>query len=134
MRPTIGLQRLGPGSWLLGIGVGVDGVDRDPEQFHHRGRPKRWVVFVRRRSTGIVLAGADEHDQSAVLSKQVAGRVGLFLQVEDFEAAYEWMNDADVVFVTSLRRGRYVRVVVFLDVAGSRWDLFGPLWWPAPGA
>ena len=61
------------------------------------GRPKRWVV-VRPAggTTGILLARADgEHQQSAV-GHQFAGRVGLFLHVEDFDAAYARMVDAGV--------------------------------------
>jgi catechol 2,3-dioxygenase-like lactoylglutathione lyase family enzyme len=91
------------------------------------GRPKRWVVVrPEGAQTGILLARVDGDDQSAVVGRQVAGRVGFFLQVEDFEAAYERMTGAGVVFVTSPRREPYGRVVVFLDVAGNRWDLLGP--------
>jgi catechol 2,3-dioxygenase-like lactoylglutathione lyase family enzyme len=91
------------------------------------GQPKRWVVVrPRGAQTGILLARADRDDQSAVVGKQVAGRVGFFLQVEDFEAAYRRMSDAGVLFVTAPRRESYGRVVVFLDVAGNRWDLLGP--------
>ncbi|MHB8619871.1 MAG: VOC family protein [Chloroflexota bacterium] len=91
------------------------------------GNPKRWVV-VRPpgAQTGILLARADGDDQSAVVGKQVAGRVGFFLQVEDFEVAYERMNGVGVKFVTSPRNEPYGRVVVFLDIAGNLWDLLGP--------
>ncbi|MGQ0575571.1 MAG: VOC family protein [Pseudonocardia sp.] len=56
---------------------------------------------------------------------QIAGRVGLFLQVEDFDAAHERMRRAGVEFVGSPRTEPYGRVAVFLDVAGNRWDLLG---------
>jgi catechol 2,3-dioxygenase-like lactoylglutathione lyase family enzyme len=90
-------------------------------------RPKRWVV-VRPpgAATGLLLARADGDDQAAVAGKQVAGRVGFFLQVEDFDAAYRRMTAAGVVFVTPPRLEPYGRVAVFLDVAGNRWDLLGP--------
>ncbi len=91
------------------------------------GNPKRWVV-VRPpgAQTGILLARADGDNQSAVIGKQVAGRVGFFLQVDNFETAYQRMTDANVTFVTSPRTEAYGRVAVFLDIAGNRWDLLGP--------
>src|SRR5438105_13140323 len=53
------------------------------------GRPKRWVVVRPRGAvTGILLAQADSDDQALVVGKQFAGRVGLFLRVDDFAATY----------------------------------------------
>ena len=91
------------------------------------GRPKRWVV-VRPpgATTGILLARADGDDQSDAVGNQFAGRVGLFLRVDDFEAAYERMASAGVEFLTPPRAEPYGRVAVFADVAGNRWDLLGP--------
>jgi catechol 2,3-dioxygenase-like lactoylglutathione lyase family enzyme len=91
------------------------------------GRPKRWVV-VRPRGggTGLLLARADGERQSRAVGDQVAGRVGFFLRVDDFEAAYARMQQRGVRFVTEPRDEAYGRVVVFLDVAGNRWDLLGP--------
>jgi catechol 2,3-dioxygenase-like lactoylglutathione lyase family enzyme len=91
------------------------------------GRPKRWVV-VRPpgAATGLLLARADGEDQSAVIGKQAAGRVGFFLHVEDFDAAYTRMKTACVQFVTPPRTEPYGRVAVFLDIAGNKWDLLGP--------
>ncbi len=91
------------------------------------GRPKRWVV-VRPpgTATGLLLAQADGADQAAAAGNQFAGRVGFFLQVEDFEAAYARMIAAGVEFVTEPRNQPYGRVAVFTDVAGNRWDLLGP--------
>jgi catechol 2,3-dioxygenase-like lactoylglutathione lyase family enzyme len=91
------------------------------------GRPKRWVV-VRPpgAETGVLLAQADGDDQAAVVGAQVAGRVGFFLRVDDFDAAYERMTAAGVEFVTPPRTEPYGTVAVFLDIAGNRWDLLGP--------
>ena len=90
------------------------------------GRPKRWVVV---RSpgaeTGILLARADGERQAAVVGDQVAGRVGFFLQVDDFDATYERMTAAGVEFVGAPRSEPYGRVAIFLDIAGNRWDLLG---------
>ena len=91
------------------------------------GRPKRWVV-VRPPGgeAGILLARADGEDQRAVVGKQFAGRVGFFLQVDDFDSAFERMAVAGGEFVTAPRTESYGRVAVFRDVAGNRWDLLGP--------
>ncbi|HWC85262.1 MAG TPA: VOC family protein [Solirubrobacteraceae bacterium] len=91
------------------------------------GRPKRWVV-VRPpgAATALLLARADGERQARVVGDQFAGRVGLFLRVDDFETSYERMREANVVFVTEPRQEPFGRVAVFLDVAGNRWDLLGP--------
>ena len=91
------------------------------------GRPKRWVV-VRPRGgqTAILLAKADGDHQRAVIGQQFAGRVGLFLRVDDFESSYQRMVDAGVTFITEPRTEPYGRIAVFVDVSGNRWDLLGP--------
>jgi catechol 2,3-dioxygenase-like lactoylglutathione lyase family enzyme len=106
--------------------LGFELVDDSPS-LTNDGRPKRWVV-VRPpgAQTGILLARADGEQQASAVGHQVAGRVGFFLRVEDFEAAYDRMVAAGVVFVTPPRTEAYGRVAVFLDVAGNRWDLLGP--------
>jgi catechol 2,3-dioxygenase-like lactoylglutathione lyase family enzyme len=109
--------------------VGTLGFDlvEDSPSLTNDGRPKRWVV-VRPpgAATGLLLARADGDDQAAVVGKQVAGRVGFFLQVKDFDDAYLRMSSAGVQFVRPPRSEPYGRVAVFLDIAGNRWDLLGP--------
>jgi catechol 2,3-dioxygenase-like lactoylglutathione lyase family enzyme len=108
--------------------LGFDLVEDSPSQTND-GRPKRWVV-VRppAAQTGILLARADGETQSAAVGEQFAGRVGLFLRVDDFDAAYARMRAAGVEFVTEPRSEPYGRVVVFRDIAGNRWDLLGPVY------
>jgi catechol 2,3-dioxygenase-like lactoylglutathione lyase family enzyme len=91
------------------------------------GRPKRWVV-VRPpgAQTGLLLARADGREQERAVGRQFAGRVGMFLRVDDFEATYRRLRDAGVEFAREPRDEPYGRVAVFLDVAGNRWDLLGP--------
>lgn len=91
------------------------------------GRAKRWVV-VRPRGgeTGILLARADGEKQQAAVGEQFAGRVGLFLRVDDFDAAYSRLSGAGVDFVNQPRTEPYGRIVVFRDLEGNRWDLLGP--------
>jgi catechol 2,3-dioxygenase-like lactoylglutathione lyase family enzyme len=109
--------------------VGVLGFElvEDSPALTNDGRPKRWVV-VRPpgAATGLLLARADGPDQSAAVGRQAAGRVGFFLQVDDFDAAFQRMTAAGVRFTVPPRSEPYGRVAVFLDVAGNKWDLLGP--------
>jgi catechol 2,3-dioxygenase-like lactoylglutathione lyase family enzyme len=91
------------------------------------GRAKRWVV-VRPLggATGILLARADGERQTTMVGEQFAGRVGLFLRVDDFEEVHARMVAAGVRFVTAPRVEPYGQVAVFLDIEGNRWDLLGP--------
>jgi catechol 2,3-dioxygenase-like lactoylglutathione lyase family enzyme len=108
--------------------TGVLGFDlvEDSPSLTNDGRPKRWVV-VRPpgAETGILLARADGERQAAAVGNQVAGRVGFFLRVADFDATYGRMVAAGVEFVTAPRAEPYGQVAVFLDIAGNRWDLVG---------
>lgn len=106
--------------------LGFELVEDSPS-LTNDGRPKRWVV-VRPpgADTGILLARADGDQQAAIVGNQLAGRVGFFLMVDDFDDALARMVRAGVEFATSPRVEPYGRVVVFLDIAGNRWDLLGP--------
>ena len=106
--------------------LGFELVENSPSMTN-AGRPKRWVV-VRPpgAETGILLARADGDAQVATIGRQVAGRVGFFLRVDDFTSAYGRMVSGGVEFVTEPRTEPYGRVAVFLDISGNRWDLLGP--------
>ena len=108
--------------------LGFELAEDSPALTTEGGRQKRWVV-VRPpgAQTGVLLAQADGPRQAAAVGNQVAGRVGFFLRVDDFGAAYERMTAAGVEFATKPRDEPYGRVAVFLDVAGNRWDLLGPV-------
>jgi catechol 2,3-dioxygenase-like lactoylglutathione lyase family enzyme len=112
------------------IGFFVDALQfelvEDSPATTNDGRPKRWVVVRPPGAiTGILLAQADGDGQRSTVGRQHAGRVGFFLRVDDFDAAYHRMSVAGVEFVTAPREEPYGRVAVFLDVAGNRWDLLG---------
>jgi catechol 2,3-dioxygenase-like lactoylglutathione lyase family enzyme len=111
--------------FFVGV-LGFDLVEDSPSETND-GRPKRWVV-VRPpgAETGLLLARADGPEQRAAVGHQVAGRVGFFLQVDDFGAAHAKMTTAGVEFVTVPRTEPYGQVAVFRDIAGNRWDLLGP--------
>ncbi|MEU1684981.1 VOC family protein [Micromonospora sp. NPDC005707] len=99
----------------------------DKPSLTNDGRPKRWVV-VRPPGggTGLLLARADGERQAAAVGDQTHGRVGFFLQVDDFDATYRRMVEAKVEFVEPPRTEPYGRVAVFRDLAGNPWDLLGP--------
>jgi len=103
--------------------LGFDLAEDEPS-LTSDGRPKRWVV-VRPGggATGLLLAKADSPSEQAAVGSQFAGRVGLFLRVDDFEATRERLLQAGVVFVSEPRQESYGKVAVFLDIAGNRWDL-----------
>jgi catechol 2,3-dioxygenase-like lactoylglutathione lyase family enzyme len=107
-------------------GLGFELAEDSPSTTND-GRAKRWVV-VRPpgAATGLLLARADGDQQRNAVGGQFAGRVGLFLRVDDFAAAYQRMTSAGVEFLTSPRTEPYGQIAVFADIAGNRWDLLGP--------
>ncbi len=106
--------------------LGFELVEDSPS-LTNDGREKRWVV-VRPpgASTALLLAQADGDRQQAAVGDQFAGRVGLFLRVDDFDAMYARLQSNGVTFVTEPRQEPYGQVAVFLDLVGNRWDLLGP--------
>ena len=112
--------------FFVGV-LGFELVDDSPS-LTNDGRPKRWVV-VRPpdAETGLLLARADGDHQRSAVGTQVAGRVGFFFRVDDFDAVYDRMVGAGVEFVAEPRTEDYGRLAVFVDIAGNRWDLVGPV-------
>ena len=103
-------------------------LSEDSPSTTNDGRPKRWVV-VRPpgAGTGLLLARADGADQRQAVGNQLAGRVGFFLRVDDFDAHMARMTERGVEFITAPRDEPYGRVAVFRDISGNKWDLLGPL-------
>jgi catechol 2,3-dioxygenase-like lactoylglutathione lyase family enzyme len=106
--------------------VGVLDFDlvEDEPSLTNDGRPKRWIV-VRPKGgdTGLLLAQADGELQKSAVGSQFAGRVGLFLRVDDFDQTFDRLVEAGVVFVSEPRSEPYGKVAVFIDIAGNKWDL-----------
>jgi catechol 2,3-dioxygenase-like lactoylglutathione lyase family enzyme len=127
----IGLVTVVVGEYDPAIAFFVDALGfelvEDSRSQTNDGRPKRWVV-VRPpgAATGLLLAQADGDGQAAAVGNQTAGRVGFFLNVDDFDAAYTRMASAGVQFLTAPRDEPYGRVAVWVDIAGNKWDLIGP--------
>ena len=105
--------------------LGFDLIEDAPTPTND-GRMKRWVV-VRppQAATGVLLARADTDEQARAMGRQAGDRVGFFLNVDEFDAAYDRMRTAGVEFVTAPRAEKYGKVAVFIDIVGNRWDLIG---------
>lgn len=88
------------------------------------GGGKRWVlVQPSGGGTQLLLARAVNDEQRAAIGRQTGGRVGFFLNTEDFDADHARMLAAGVEFEETPRDEPYGRVAVFRDPFGNRWDL-----------
>jgi catechol 2,3-dioxygenase-like lactoylglutathione lyase family enzyme len=86
---------------------------------------KRWVVMTGAGGARMLLARA-EAEQRAAIGNQTAGRVGFFLETNDFAAEHARLAAAGVRFLEMPRHEEYGTVVVFEDAFGNRWDLIQP--------
>lgn len=91
-----------------------------------QGDGKRWVVIEDEAGRGLLLAKAKKPEEIAAVGDQHGGRVGFFLQVENFEVAYSRLAAAGTSFDEPPRQEAYGKVVVFRDLYGNRWDLIEP--------
>ncbi len=88
---------------------------------------KRWVVIRPPNcETGLLLAKADNEAQRAAIGGQTGGRVGFFLETDDFARDQEKFLAGGVVFEEQPRHESYAIVAVFRDPLGNRWDLIQP--------
>ncbi|KAJ3272634.1 Vco29 [Terramyces sp. JEL0728] len=86
----------------------------------------RWVVVNPDKSAttgGILLAKSDSPEQHAIVGKQGAGSVWLFLHVKDFWSSYSTMKSNGVEFLEEPRNEVYGTVCVWQDLYGNKWDL-----------
>ena len=99
-------------------------VRQDEPSVTTDGRDKRWVVVgPRGGGAGVLLAQADGPRQTARIGDQTGGRVGFFLETDDFWRDFRAFSDAGVEFVRDPKVEPYGTVAVFRDVAGNLWDL-----------
>ncbi|MEM8788531.1 MAG: VOC family protein [Pseudomonadota bacterium] len=87
------------------------------------GGGKRWVVVGPARGTRLLLARAVDAAQRAAIGHQTGGRVGFFLETDDFAAEHARMAAAGVMFEEPPRHEPYGVVAVWRDPFGNRWDL-----------
>ncbi|SHE76696.1 Uncharacterized conserved protein PhnB, glyoxalase superfamily [Litoreibacter ascidiaceicola] len=89
------------------------------------GDGKRWVLIAPSpdAETRILLAEAKGDTQVAAIGNQTGGRVGFFLHSDDFDADFQQMSAAGVIFEEAPRDEPYGKVAVWRDPWGNRWDL-----------
>ncbi len=73
--------------------------------------------------TAFLIAKASTPEQTAAVGKQHGGRVGFFLNSDDFEKSYTRMIAQGVTFREAPRHEPYGTVAVFEDLYGAPWDL-----------
>lgn len=85
---------------------------------------KRWVVMAPHKTaeTAFLLACA-VGEQIEQIGNSAAGRVGYFLETDDFTKKHSAMVAAGVIFEENPRVEPYGTVAVFNDLYGNRWDL-----------
>lgn len=90
------------------------------------GEGKRWVVVSAGEGASLLIARAEGELQKASIGNQAGGRVGFFLQTDDFERDYTNWTAQGVKFREQPRHEEYGTVAVFEDVYGNTWDLIQP--------
>ena len=87
------------------------------------GGGKRWVEVAGSGGARLLLAKADGEQQTAAIGNQTGGRVGFFLETDDFERDYARLMANGVQFLEAPRHEAYGSVAVFEDPFGNKWDL-----------
>lgn len=88
------------------------------------GESKRWVLVAPHGSAArLLLAKADGPEQAARIGDQTGGRVGFFLETDDFARDHAAYTANGVRFLEAPRHEAYGSVAVFEDLYGNRWDL-----------
>ena len=86
---------------------------------------KRWVLVAPPDDSGtsLLLARAADARQQAAIGNQTGGRVGFFLQTDDFHRDHRAFLARGVEFIESPRHEDYGTVAIFKDLCGNKWDL-----------
>ena len=90
------------------------------------GGGKRWVVVSAGEGASLLIARADGEQQEASVGNQTGGRVGFFLQTDNFDRDFAEWTARGVKFHEQPRREVYGTVAVFEDLYGNTWDLIQP--------
>lgn len=91
------------------------------------GGGKRWVLVAPPGGgSRLLLARADGAAQAARIGDQTGGRVGFFLETDDFSRDHAAFSAAGVRFLETPRHESYGTVAVFEDLYGNKWDLIEP--------
>lgn len=86
---------------------------------------KRWVVVAPPGNQGcnLLLARASNPQQKTRVGDQTGGRVGFFLNTDDFWRDHETYTRRGIEFIGEPREESYGTVAVFRDLYGNLWDL-----------
>jgi len=88
------------------------------------GDGKRWVVVAAGASgASLLLARSKNPEETQAIGRQTGGRVGFFLQTDDFMRDFADYSARGVRFLEPPRQEAYGMVAVFEDCCGNRWDL-----------
>lgn len=109
-----------------GIAFYVDALGFSLVEDTAQGNGKRWVVVEAEGGGRLLLAKASDAAQTAAIGNQTGGRVGFFLQTDDFTDSHTRFTAAGVTFCEEPRHETYGTVAVFSDPFGNRWDLIEP--------
>ena len=90
------------------------------------GGGKRWVLLEGNGGARLLIAEASDAEQRAAIGRQAGGRVGFFLETDDFAADHMRLSAAGVRFLEAPRHELYGSVAVFEDPFGNKWDLIEP--------
>ncbi len=90
------------------------------------GGGKRWVVVEGGGGARLLIAEASDEAQRAAIGRQTGGRVGFFMETDDFAAEHTRLKAAGVRFLEEPRHEPYGSVAVFVDPFGNKWDLIEP--------
>jgi catechol 2,3-dioxygenase-like lactoylglutathione lyase family enzyme len=74
-------------------------------------------------SMQLLLVAADTEAERQLVGRQAAGKVWMYLTVDNIETQYQQYRAAGVVFEQAPTLKPHGTVAVFLDIAGNRWDL-----------
>ncbi|WP_417846822.1 VOC family protein [Thalassospira povalilytica] len=126
--PHIGLCALIVRDYDDAIAFYTDKVGFDLIEDTDMGDEKRWVIVAPKGATEthILLARASGADQENAIGNQTGGRVGFFLNTDDFARDHARMTKAGVQFLEAPRHEPYGTVAVFEDLYGNKWDLLEP--------
>ena len=123
--PHIGLITLVVRDYDAAIAFYTDKVGFDLLEDTDLGDGKRWVVVGPKGATEthVLLAKAKGERQTCIIEDQTGGRVGFFLNTDDFARDHDRMTNAGVRFLEAPRHEPYGTVAVFEDLYGNKWDL-----------
>ena len=88
---------------------------------------KRWVLVAPPGGGArLLLAQAGDDEETSRIGNQTGGRVGFFLETEDFAGDFARYTTLGVKFLEAPGHVPYGSVAVFEDLYGNKWDLIQP--------